>query len=815
MNSKDSDGMLQDDSAACKVEDTNEAASSKDILVLQRDMYARRAETAFKELRKAHEELQKQREENVKLRDEYTALSWEHYEVVHAASWRYTWIFRYIYSVIKKHFGGGKKTHPMFSPEHLQAIRDGLWFNEIPTEDDAFPLVSVIVPNYNHEPYLRERLESIYNQTYPNFEVILLDDCSTDGSRAILSEYAELNSHITRTCFNETNCGSIFTQWERGISMAKGSLIWIAESDDYCKSNFLNEMVPSFKYESVMLAFARSVFMQDGKMIWSTEEYLHDLKELNWNKPFMMTAHTAVQRGFALKNLIPNVSSAMFRNPGTLPESVKQEAASMRLTGDWMFYLTIMMGGTIRYTNATTNFYRIHEQSTSLKTQVTADYYTEFEQISKFVARNYNVDSSIWDKSLENLKTHYKAMRKTDEGIEQVESWYRISEIKKEAEKRKPNIAMACFDLMVGGGEIYPLYLANEMKKQGYAVTLFDFNLGKRNPKVRDILDKNIPLVRLDNLHLTAKCLGQMGIEIVHSHHGSVDSIIAGSLIAERQPGNISSPELADTINKCKQVITLHGMYEAIEDKDLQPLLDKVSKTCPVFIYIADKNLAPFKDKPEYTKDRFVKIDNGLPILDITPVARKDLGIPEDAFVVCHASRGIPEKGWAEAVEIVTLANATSKKPIHLLLLGEGEMRKELSKTSPDFVHFTGMVQNTRDYYSISDAAIFPTRFKGESYPLVLIEALQCGKPVIGSDVAEVKNQLTTTDGDLAGLLFKLEDWQVPVDYAAELLVSVVNDEILYNQLRSRCANAAQKFDIGSVVKRYADVYDKVLHAGS
>ena len=51
------------------------------------------------------------------------------------------------------------------------------------------PLVSVIVPNYNHAPYLRQRLDSIFNQTFHDFEVIILDDCSTDNSIEIIEEY--------------------------------------------------------------------------------------------------------------------------------------------------------------------------------------------------------------------------------------------------------------------------------------------------------------------------------------------------------------------------------------------------------------------------------------------------------------------------------------------------------------------------------------------------------------------------------------------------------------------------------------------------
>jgi glycosyltransferase involved in cell wall biosynthesis len=44
-------------------------------------------------------------------------------------------------------------------------------------------MVSVIIPSYNHASYLRKRIESVLNQTYPNFEIIILDDCSIDSSK--------------------------------------------------------------------------------------------------------------------------------------------------------------------------------------------------------------------------------------------------------------------------------------------------------------------------------------------------------------------------------------------------------------------------------------------------------------------------------------------------------------------------------------------------------------------------------------------------------------------------------------------------------
>ena len=287
------------------------------------------------------------------------------------------------------------------------------WLMEMEEEKEINnPLVSVIVPNYNHAPYLKERLDSIYNQTYENIEVILLDDCSTDNSREILLEYAEKYSDKTIVAFNEKNVGKVNLQWNKGLALAKGEYIWIAESDDWCELDFLEKLVPKMNYQSVMIAFARSVFMTDGVKTWSTEEYLHDT-DIDWTKSFDMTSSEAIQKGFAKKNIIPNVSSAIFRNVKQLPEEVMDIWKNIKLCGDWIFYLYMLKGGTFSYVVETTNYYRIHRGSTSLKVQKTDEYYREQETVSRYISKNYNVDVHVFEDVLQDLKKHYLNILKT------------------------------------------------------------------------------------------------------------------------------------------------------------------------------------------------------------------------------------------------------------------------------------------------------------------------------------------------------------------------------------------------------------------
>jgi len=94
------------------------------------------------------------------------------------------------------------------------------------------PTVSVIIPNYNYESYLKQRIETVLNQTYQNFEVIILDDHSSDNSRDIIETFRQ-NEKVTHIVYNQINSGSPFIQWVKGIELAIGKYIWIAESDDY------------------------------------------------------------------------------------------------------------------------------------------------------------------------------------------------------------------------------------------------------------------------------------------------------------------------------------------------------------------------------------------------------------------------------------------------------------------------------------------------------------------------------------------------------------------------------------------------------
>ncbi len=660
---------------------------------------------------------------------------------------------------------------------------------DIPVAENE-PLVSVIVPNYNHGKYLRQRLDSIYQQTYKNLEVILLDDASSDDSVCILKEYAQKYSDCTRLFINEKNSGKVFHQWNKGLSQARGEYVWIAESDDYCDRNFLKEVLQGLRHQSVMLSFARSVFVQNGKKIWSQEEYLRDLP-IMWNAPFIMTSHTLVNKAFAIKNVVPNVSSAVFRNVGAIPKEVTDVWETMSLCGDWLFYLWLIRGGAVSYTCRVNNYYRIHPKSTSLKIQKTQEYYVETHKISCFVAQNYAVDFSVFEVVKRNLVRHCLEQHNDVD----VEKLYDLDAIEACAKLRKLNVIVCGYALTQGGGEIFPIYLANELKKQGLSVTFIDFRGTVRDEKIRRMLNLNIPLIQLNSVLYLKGIITSLGAEIIHSHEGNTDCAVACAVQDHNQ--------------KCKHIITLHGMYEAISKKELESIMKHVLQSCSCFVYIADKNLFPFEKVLENTC--FRKIGNGLPQFPVVPCSRKDLGIEENAFCITLVSRALPDKGWIEAIEAIKKVNQYADRPVHLLLIGDGECYDMLKTVNlPFYIHLLGRKGNVRSYFAMSDVGLLPSRFRGESFPLVIIESFMCGIPVIASDIGEVRNMITDENGAQAGVLLHLIDWRISVDELVQKVLELL-DEDNYLRLKGNVKNVVGKFDIAYTASQYIDVYNEVF----
>ncbi|HKQ88845.1 MAG TPA: glycosyltransferase family 2 protein, partial [Candidatus Acidoferrales bacterium] len=220
--------------------------------------------------------------------------------------------------------------------------------------------VSIIVPNYNHARYLPKRIESILRQTYQDFELILLDDRSTDDSRSVLSRYA--NDPRVRVEFNDVNSGSPFRQWNKGVQLARGPYVWIAESDDYAHERLLERLVPLLEDdEAATFAYCRSWCVSDSGDQRFADAYLNSISGGRWGSDFRADGLEECRRYLVFTNSIPNASAVLFRKAAY--ERAGGADGSYRVCGDWKLWATMASAGRIAYVAEPLNYFRFHEES--------------------------------------------------------------------------------------------------------------------------------------------------------------------------------------------------------------------------------------------------------------------------------------------------------------------------------------------------------------------------------------------------------------------------------------------------------------------
>jgi glycosyltransferase involved in cell wall biosynthesis len=227
------------------------------------------------------------------------------------------------------------------------------------------PRVSVIVPNFNHALYIRERLESILKQTFQDFELIVLDDASTDES------LQTINSILTGLPFrlnvNHSNSGSPCSQWLKGIAMSVGKYIWIAESDDCCEADFLEEMVNVMERDHC-LSYCRTSSIDDQGHPTPENPYWPDcIDPKQWQSGFTMNRLEFNNRYMSTANCIPNASSVVFRKDQAIScLRISGLLKNLLYIGDWVFWHHYLCAatGTIHFDNRPLCYFRYHSSTT-------------------------------------------------------------------------------------------------------------------------------------------------------------------------------------------------------------------------------------------------------------------------------------------------------------------------------------------------------------------------------------------------------------------------------------------------------------------
>ena len=309
---------------------------------------------------------------------------------------------------------------PAAAAERRKFIASSLSFDSycaslIQTLYSRLPRVSVVVPNYNYARYLDTRLESIFQQTLPIFETIVLDDCSSDDSIDVVKAYAAQEERRIKLVANEQNSGSVFRQWRKGVELARGEYVWIAEADDESDPRFLQFVVDRMVRENAVIGFSDSWQIgSDGETLGSSyRSYVNDIVPTAFDTSFTMGGREFLSKFLSVKNVILNVSGVVIQRKALLDalDAVGDELYDYAVAGDWRLYIDLCSTGSpVVYEARALNGHRRHQTSVThaLKAE---KHFAEIVAMQRLAASRVSLDPEQTERSaryLEEVRTYLK-----------------------------------------------------------------------------------------------------------------------------------------------------------------------------------------------------------------------------------------------------------------------------------------------------------------------------------------------------------------------------------------------------------------------
>ena len=258
--------------------------------------------------------------------------------------------------------------------------------------------VSVIVPNYNYDEHISSRLESVFGQTYPLYEILVLDDCSSDNSIEVIEATSTHYNRKINRVYNSKNSGNTFKQWKKGTELARGDVVWIAEADDLADESFLSVSVSGIsKNTALTFTDSKQIDENDNPLATSYSYYYDNINKTIFSSSFSMPGTEFCKQAMAVKNPILNVSSVLW-DKNILTKYLNDsydEIISYKVAGDWRLYIEILCLSerNVTYINESLNVHRRHSTSVTHSLDP-AKHLDEIESIHRYIIGITDIDDT-------------------------------------------------------------------------------------------------------------------------------------------------------------------------------------------------------------------------------------------------------------------------------------------------------------------------------------------------------------------------------------------------------------------------------------
>jgi alpha-1,3-rhamnosyltransferase len=219
------------------------------------------------------------------------------------------------------------------------------------------PLVSVVIPCYNHEKYVKSTLDSILEDTYPNKEIVIINDGSKDASNNVIQSWIKDHKEEIRIEYlNRENRGLCATL-NQLVKISNGKYVLLLASDDILINNTITKRVEILENNPTKLVLLSdaSIINNQGKIIFESSIEFHNASKNNYNTVDGILYQTIVNLGISGATVL--INRKIYDIVGFYPEDLSAE--------DWFFYQRAAAHGKILFWDQTVSYYRLHDSNTS------------------------------------------------------------------------------------------------------------------------------------------------------------------------------------------------------------------------------------------------------------------------------------------------------------------------------------------------------------------------------------------------------------------------------------------------------------------
>jgi L-malate glycosyltransferase len=176
-------------------------------------------------------------------------------------------------------------------------------------------------------------------------------------------------------------------------------------------------------------------------------------------------------------------------------------------------------------------------------------------------------------------------------------------------------------------------------------------------------------------------------------------------------------------------------------------------------------------------------------------------------FIFGMAGRGVAEKGWDQAVAAFTALRRQIETPVQLMLVGAGDRLSEIENAlkgdAAGDIIFVGYQPHPEEFMAQFDVALFPSHYGPESLPMVVIECLSLGKPVIATDIGGVGEMLQSDRGPAGIIVQKDNSGRADTEELCAAMRRMIEDKPFFSECRQRAKLAFEKFDMDRCIESY------------